>query len=87
VVLCDSELPDIGGLEMIRRVKAASPGTQVILMARRGGLEVEEVLREGGLDLVFKPFLPQEALQAVERNFGGMGGRVPALESKKEEIR
>ncbi len=72
VVICEWEMPEITGLELIDEVRTISPQTQVILMTQEGGwLQREEVLRRGGLDLLFKPCRPRAVLRAVERIMEG----------------
>ena len=72
LVICDWEMPEINGLELLEQVKTCSPESRVILMAEGGGwLQHEEVIRRGGLDLLFKPCGRKAVLRAVERVLEG----------------
>lgn len=57
IVLLDIVMPDISGLELLKKIKKISPRTQVIIMT---GLKDESVCREaiesGACDYLVKPF-------------------------------
>ena len=73
IVLCEWDMPEMSGLEILDEVRRISPQTQVILMAQEGGwLNLEEVLRRGGIDLLFKPCRPRAVMRAVERLMEGV---------------
>lgn len=79
LVLCEFEMTDLNGLEVLERVKRRCPGTQVVLMSEWGGwLQHDEVIRRGGLDLLLKPFGRRDVLRVVERAAGAPGRREPA---------
>ena len=55
--LVDLHMPEVGGIEVLRAVRAADPDCQVILMT--GGATVDtamEAVKAGALDYVSKPF-------------------------------
>src|SRR6267142_2277097 len=68
IVLCDVQLPDVDGIELLRRLKRATPGTAVIMVTAFGTYETTiKALNEGASDYVRKPFTLQEVRLTVER--------------------
>jgi DNA-binding NtrC family response regulator len=68
VVLCDVQLPDVDGIELLRRLKRAAPTTAVIMVTAFGTYETAiKALHEGAFDYVRKPFTLQEVRLTVER--------------------
>jgi len=56
VVLLDVKMPGIGGLEVIKKIKATWPGLQVILLTGHGSSrDAEEGMRLGAFKYVMKP--------------------------------
>lgn len=68
VVFTDLRLPDSDGIELLRRIKTAAPGTQVILMTAYGSMEITiEAIKRGAFYYVEKPFTPDQALTLAKR--------------------
>lgn len=56
VVLVDIHLPDLSGIELLRRIKKATPTCQVIVFSGAGTMDdVTEALRLGACDYLVKP--------------------------------
>jgi len=56
VVLLDVKMPGLGGLEVIRRIKADWPKLEVILLTGHGSVKsVEEGMALGAFDYLMKP--------------------------------
>lgn len=56
VVLSDLKMPEMSGMEVLKKVKQISPSTQFILMSSYGDMDtVIEALREGAFDYIKKP--------------------------------
>ena len=73
-VLCDFYLPDLDGLQVLRRLRSMRPETcMIILTADCGGAEVERALRREADVFLEKP-LDLRRLSRVLRNGAG-GGR------------
>jgi DNA-binding response OmpR family regulator len=76
LVVLDLMLPRLDGMEVCRRLRAARPGTPILMLTARGS-EDDKVrgLMEGADDYVTKPFSARELLARVRavgrRNAGG----------------
>jgi DNA-binding response OmpR family regulator len=81
VVVLDLMLPRLDGMEVCRRLRAARPGTPILLLTARGS-EDDKVrgLMEGADDYVTKPFSARELLARVRV----LGRRAPAAGSLDE---
>ena len=56
VVLLDVKMPEIGGLEVIKRIKAQRPELHVILLTGHGSAhDVEKGMALGAFDYLMKP--------------------------------
>lgn len=68
LVVLDLYLPDISGLEVLRRIRGAGLGTDVIVIsAAREAETVREVLRAGAVDYLLKPFRVERLIQSLEQ--------------------
>jgi two-component system NtrC family response regulator len=62
VVITDMKMPDMDGMEVLRRVKTKQPETIVIMITAHGSIEMAvEAMREGAYDYITKP-LNRDAL-------------------------
>ena len=67
LVLTDVRLPDNDGLDVLKKVKAENPATQVIVMTSYAEISMAvEAMKEGAFDYVSKPFRPESILQTIE---------------------
>ena len=86
LVVLDIGLPDMGGLEVLRSIRALSDVPIVMLTARGQDVEIARFLEEGADDYVVKPYSHVEFMgrvQAVTRRASGRVGTVapPVLAS------
>jgi two-component system, NtrC family, sensor kinase len=66
LVLCDIVMPGMGGAEFVERLRAIEPDVRVLIMTGHIAHEqVEEILRDGALAVVRKPFVIDELMAAV----------------------
>jgi two-component system response regulator RegX3 len=74
LIVLDLMLPRLDGMEVCRRVRAARPGTPILMLTARGA-EDDKVrgLTEGADDYVTKPFSARELLARI-RALGRRGG-------------
>ena len=68
-VIMDVRMPDLDGLAVLERARAARPGLPVIVMSGHGSIEtVRQAFRLGAFDYLEKPITEREKLLAAVRN-------------------
>ncbi len=68
LVITDLKMPKVGGLELIRHVRANFPETATIMITGYGSIEsAVAAMKEGAEEYLTKPFTDQELLSAVQR--------------------
>jgi len=68
ILITDLRVPQIGGLELLKRVREAHPQTAVIVLTQYGTIEsAVEATRLGAADYVTKPFHIPELRSKLER--------------------
>jgi DNA-binding NarL/FixJ family response regulator len=72
VVVMDLSLPDIGGLEAMRRIVARAPEAKVLVFSMHEDIVfVEQALQAGARGYITKRSAPQVLIEAVQRIAGG----------------
>lgn len=67
LVICDFKLPDIDGLEMLRRIKVMHPDTAVIIITGYSDVRMAvQTVKHGAYDYVTKPLYPDEILHTIK---------------------
>ena len=67
LAVTDIKMPEMDGLEVLRRLKEKDPGLPVIVISAFATLETSiQALRRGAHDMVTKPFEPDELLYRVK---------------------
>jgi len=67
VVLTDMRMPEISGLDLLKKVRTLSPQTPVVLLTAYGTIQnAVDAMRHGAFDYLLKPF-SSESLEAVVR--------------------
>lgn len=85
LVVLDLGLPDLDGVEVLRRIRQQSQVPVVVLTARHDSIDKVEALDEGADDYVTKPFGMDELMARVRsalRRGGGAIARTPAFETE-----
>ena len=78
-VVTDLKMPGMGGLELVRELRARRPRLPVIVLTAHGTVEsAVECMRAGAFDYVLKPARPEELLLALDRAL--------ARESERREL-
>jgi CheY-like chemotaxis protein len=68
IVIVDLRMPDMDGLEVLRRIKAASEHTEVIIVTGHGGVETAiEAMKMGAFSYLQKPLEYDELLIEINR--------------------
>jgi len=68
IVITDLRVPQLGGIELLRRIKEMYPQTAVIVLTQYGTIEsAVEATRMGAADYVTKPFHVPELRAKIER--------------------
>lgn len=68
ILICDILLPETSGIEVLKKVKALKPETEVIMISGHGDMDtVINAIRLGASDFIRKPFSGLEVQLAIER--------------------
>ncbi len=68
IVITDLKVPELGGLELLKRIRAGSPQIAVMVLTQYGTIETAvEATRLGAMDYVTKPFHVDELRAKLER--------------------
>jgi len=68
VAVCDIGLPDLDGLEVLKKMKASLPEIPVVMITAHGSISSAlQAMRTGAYDYIQKPFEPEELKIVLER--------------------
>ena len=74
ILMTDMKMPNLGGMDLLRKVKKQYPRTQVVLMSAYGQIETAvEAMKLGAADYISKPFGDDqiaELLKKIDTNGG-----------------
>src|SRR4051812_15439891 len=87
LVLCDYRLPDMTGVDALRKIKLLRPQTAVIIITGYSDVKTAvETFRYGASDFVTKPLYPDELLvtihETITKNEKRKSGELPAVQSE-----
>jgi len=75
IVMADMKMPNLGGVELLKRVKQQYPRTQVVLMSAYGNIEYAvEAMKLGAADYVAKPFEFEKITDLLKKIEGDNNG-------------
>ncbi|MFC1813997.1 response regulator [Thermodesulfobacteriota bacterium] len=87
LLLSDIVMPEIDGLELLKRVRNQWPQTKAIMMTAYASTDTAvKAIRLGALDYVCKPFTPDELRSTVDLALTGDLVEAPASEKAREVI-
>jgi two-component system chemotaxis response regulator CheY len=75
LVLADLNMPEMGGIEMIQRMKAAETTRSipvVIISTESSMARIKELLAQGVRDYLHKPFAPEEFRNIISHTLGSL---------------
>ncbi|HXY89502.1 MAG TPA: response regulator FixJ [Xanthobacteraceae bacterium] len=86
-ILTDVRMPQLSGIELLRRLKSMSVDLPVIVMTGHGDVSVAvEAMKEGAVDFIEKPFDDEVLLKAV-RSALDRYGKEAKKDAEKSRIR
>ena len=78
VIISDLAMPEVNGLELLRRTRVKTPQTPFIIFSAYGDTETAvEAMREGAFDFIEKPFKAERLRMVVERALRHTGSQKP----------
>jgi DNA-binding NtrC family response regulator len=85
LILSDIRLPQISGMELLRKIKEKKPGTPVIMITAYGTIkQAVEAFKAGAIDYVVKPFDVEELKIVVSQGLEKIRLREENILLKKE---
>ena len=85
LMLLDLVMPDMGGMEVLARLRATNSELPVIVLTARGGIDsVVEAMRAGANDFLVKPASPERIAVSIRNQLkiGTLSGEVKQLKKK-----
>ena len=71
LIVVDYKMPELNGLDFIRRAWEVRPEARVVMITAHGTREVLSKASESGVQsIVLKPFTPNELVEGVAKAFG-----------------
>ncbi|GAB4235441.1 MAG: sigma-54 dependent transcriptional regulator [Chlamydiales bacterium] len=68
LVITDMKMPDISGIEVLKKIKTISPETLVVIITAYGSIDnAVEAMRLGAFNYLVKPFSPEAIATVVEK--------------------
>src|SRR5689334_5117299 len=87
LMLLDLVMPDMGGLEVLARLRQTNPDLPVIVLTAKGGIDsAVEAMRAGASDFLVKPASPERLSVSIRNQLkiGTLSGEVTRLKKKTE---
>lgn len=76
IILTDLVMPEIDGIEVLKRVKQQNPSIDVVVMTSYGTVtNAVEAMKLGASDYITKPFKRDELIIVIEKNIATTASR------------
>ena len=86
VTLLDLRLPDIGGVEVLRAIRAEAPEARVVILTTfEGDVEIQRALEAGARGYLLKTMPPGELVEAIRQVHAGKKRIPPAVAAQLAE--
>jgi two-component system response regulator FlrC len=80
LVITDMRMPEMSGLDLLKRVKASTPRTPVVLLTAYGTIQnAVDAMKQGAFDYLLKPFSSESLETVVHRALNSTAERETAL--------
>jgi DNA-binding NtrC family response regulator len=77
LILTDVRMPEMSGLDLLKKVKASTPQTPVVLLTAYGTVQnAVDAMKQGAFDYLLKPFCSESLEAVVRRALGSLPQRV-----------
>jgi DNA-binding NtrC family response regulator len=86
-MLLDLVMPDMGGLEVLAKLRPANPDLPIIVLTAKGGIDsAVEAMRAGANDFLVKPASPERIAVSIRNQLkiGTLSGEVKQLKKKSD---
>jgi signal transduction histidine kinase/CheY-like chemotaxis protein len=82
LAIVDINLPGMGGIDVLKRIKQESIDTEVMIISGYGSLDTAvEAVREGAYDYLIKPFPIQKVIEIVKK---GLDKKKQVIETRQQ---
>jgi two-component system, NtrC family, response regulator HydG len=86
LVICDIRLPDLSGVELMKKVKSTNNQIDFIFMTSYANVSsAVEAIKSGGYDYIAKPFHPEQILELIKNYFEQEISKPTEVQSKPNE--
>ena len=88
IVLCDLRLEDIGGIEVLQKMKSTNPSLPFLIITGYSDVRsAVEIMRHGAYDYITKPLFPDEILVTIKQALanGEVIKKQPAAQVNKKQ--
>ena len=87
LVMLDMVMPDMGGLDVLAKLRPTNPDLPVIVLTAKGGIDsAVEAMRAGANDFLVKPASPERIAVSIRNQLkiGTLSGEVKQLKKKAD---
>jgi DNA-binding NtrC family response regulator len=80
LVITDMRMPEMTGLDLLKKIKSSTPQTPVVLLTAYGTIQnAVDAMRQGAFDYLLKPFSSEPLEAVVRRALDNMPERTPGV--------